>query len=418
MRLAALSLALLLASCSSPDDAIRITISASAVGREGEVLERQLRRFEQLHPGMRVLVQRTPDDATQRHQLYVQWLNARLGSPDVLQIDVVWTPELAAAGWLLPLDRFAPDEADMFDASLAANRWRGSLFAVPWFLDAGMLYWRSDLMPSPPSTLGELERLARAARASGEARHGIVWQGARYEGLITVFLEILTAHGGTILDEDGRPALDSEAARRALEFLRSLIESGVTPREVLTWQEEQTRFAFQNGTSAMMRNWPYAVGLLSDPADSAVAGRFEVAPIPAAPGGRPAAALGGAQLAINRWSAQPDAAWRLVAFLTAPEQMLERAGATSQYPARASLYGSARLDAALGTDSSRVRAILDAAVPRPVTPVWSEMSEAIQIELHGALAGRRESAEALVRANRACEAILARAGLAERRGAH
>ncbi len=72
-------------------------------------MRRQLARFAARHPGMRVELQVTPDAADQRHQLYVQWLNARAPIPDILQLDVIWTPEFAAAGWILPLDAFEPD---------------------------------------------------------------------------------------------------------------------------------------------------------------------------------------------------------------------------------------------------------------------------------------------------------------------
>lgn len=108
----AVLLAVLLGSCGRPEPAIPVlTVSGSAVGAEGEVLSRQARRFMAENPGLRVTLQSAPDDATQRYQLYVHWLNARTGTPDVLQLDVIWTPELAAAGWILPLDRFAPDTA-------------------------------------------------------------------------------------------------------------------------------------------------------------------------------------------------------------------------------------------------------------------------------------------------------------------
>ena len=111
-------------------------------------------------------IQHTPDDANQRHQLYVQWLNAHVGTPDVLQLDVVWTAEFAAAGWILPLDRYAPPTRDdFFPASLEANTWRGRLYAVPWFMDVGMLYWRTDLLS------GAARHSGGAARSASPPRH-------------------------------------------------------------------------------------------------------------------------------------------------------------------------------------------------------------------------------------------------------
>ncbi|HEX9942271.1 MAG TPA: ABC transporter substrate-binding protein [Thermoanaerobaculia bacterium] len=388
-----------------------LTVSGSALGAEGEVLARQIERFQALHPGMRVEIQQAPDDATQRHQLYVQWLNARVGRPDVLQLDVVWTAEFAAAGWLRPLDRFAPPRGDLFPASLEANTWQGRLYAVPWFLDAGMLYWRTDLLDGPPATLRELnENARRGTGGPGRPRYGMVWQGARYEGLVTVFLEVLGGFGGRILGPGHRVEVDSPAGVHALTYLRGQIEQGIAPPEVLTWHEEETRFAFQNGAAVFLRNWPYAWTLLSRP-DSRVAGRFAVAPMPAAGGGRPTAALGGAQLAINANSRRPAQAWALIAFLTAPEQMLERARIAGQYPARRSVYADPRLGAALGIPPERVLRVVEAATPRPVTPVWTELSEILQIHLHRALAGQVRPAAALRNAADEMERVIARSGL-------
>lgn len=405
------ALLLLLCACAGEKDSVpTLTVSGSAVGAEGEVLSRQIRRFMAENPGLRVTVQQTPDDATQRHQLYVQWLNAHVGTPDVLQLDVVWTPEFAAAGWILPLDRFSPGSGDFFPASLAANTWQGKLYALPWFMDVGILYWRTDLLPAPPKSLAELTALARRGQAAGP-RYGIVWQGARYEGLVTVFLEILGGFGGRILTPEGRVAVDSPQAVAALAYLKSQIAAGLAPPEVLTWHEEETRFAFQNGNAVFLRNWPYAWALLGKPADSRVAGRFAIAPMPAAPGGEPTAALGGAQLAINAYSRRPEAAFRLISYLTAPERMIERARVVGQYPARRSVYRDPRLAEALGTDPAAVLAIVERAQPRPVTPVWTELSEILQIHLHRSLAGQTETAAALKEARREMEAVLERSGL-------
>ncbi len=398
---------LLLSACAGEEPGTVLRISGSAVGAEGEVLTRQVGRFMASNPGVRVEIQRTPDDATQRHQLYVQWLNAQVGRPDILQLDVVWTAEFAAAGWILPLDRFRPATGDFFPASLEANRWQGRLFALPWFMDVGMLYWRTDLVPQAPVSLDELARFARAG-VSDEVPYGIVWQGARYEGLVTVFLEILGAFGGEILAQDGRVAVASPAGVRALEFLRGQIGE-IAPPEVLTWHEEEARFAFQSGAAVFLRNWPYAWPLLNG---SEISGRFAVAPMPAAPGGRPSAALGGAQLAINAHSRHPELAWRLIAFLTAPDQMLERAEVVGQYPPRRSLWNDPRLGNALGVPLADIRRILESATPRPATPVYSELSEKLQIHLHRALSGQAAPEEALRQAASEMEEILEDAELA------
>ncbi len=407
--MAALAMAICcLAGCGNDAERV-LTLSGSVVGREGDVVRRQVARFQSQHPALRVDVRATPDAADQRHQLYVQWLNGHATEPDVLQLDVVWTAEFAAAGWIADLSHHHPEDDAFFAPAVAATRWQGRPYALPWFIDVGMLYWRTDLLPHAPRDLDELLALANASAAHGI--DGFVWQGARYEGLITVFVEHLAAFGGAILDARGEVAVDSDDAARALTFMRDAIRSGRVPPSVLTWQEEQVRFAFQNGRALFMRNWPYAYPLLQDHAASAVAGRFAATALPAAPGGRPAAALGGSVLAINARSDQPDEAYALIQFLLEPEQMIERARIAGQYPPRHALFDSPELTQALPIPTDDARAIIEHAVPRPVTPVYQELSEMLQIALHRALTGQQAPDDALREAAASMRALLKTSGL-------
>ncbi|MFN2432578.1 MAG: ABC transporter substrate-binding protein [Gemmatimonadota bacterium] len=402
-----------LPACSpSASDRPVVTFPASSLGAEAELLRRQIARFTSEHPSIEVVFQITPDDATQRHQLFVQRLNAGSGDPDVLQLDVVWTAEFAAAGWLLPLDRFDARPGSFFGAAASAATWQGRLYAVPWFIDVGMLYWRTDLLPRAPRSLDELVAAARSgASRPGPPSLGIVWQGARYEGLVTVFLEYLGAFGGDILSPEGRVLVDSPAGVRALEFMRDQIHRlDIAPEAVLTWHEEESRFAFQNGSAVLMRNWPYAYALMNGD-DSRVAGRFGVAAMPAAPGGRPTATLGGGQLAINARSDAPEAAYELIAYLTAPEQMLERAAVAGHLPTRPALYGDPRLAAALAMPVEQALQVVEAATPRPVTPIYTQLSEILQIHLHRALVGQAAPAAALRSAAREMEKTIERTGV-------
>lgn len=409
------AIALLAVSCAldSGDGPTEIVFPGSAVGSEAEVLRRQLGRFMTEHPDIRVVQRLTPDAADQRHQLYVQWLNAGASQPDILQLDVVWTPEFAAAGWILPLDRFRPDVEDFPPATIEANEWEGYLYALPWFVDMGLLYWRTDLMEAPPNTLAELRDVAERARRETGIPYGFVWQGARYEGLVTVFLEHLGAFGGQIMGPDGSVSVDEEPAVRALSWMRDAIwKEGTVPQAALTWHEEETRFAFQNGDAVFMRNWPYAWSLLENEPDSRVAGRIGVAAMPGMPDGAATAALGGGQLAINANTDHPEAAWRVIEYLTRPEQMLERAAEVGQYPARATLYEDPRLADALGRDIEPLREAVARATPRPVTPVYTQLSEILQIQLHRALTRQSEPHEALSTAAKEMRRLLETVGLA------
>jgi multiple sugar transport system substrate-binding protein len=389
-----------------------ITISSSVVGTDGPLLRRQLDRFMQLHPNIEVRLHRVSDDATQRHQLFVQWLNARAGDPDVLELDVVWTSEFAAAGWLLPLKDPSIDTTAFFPGTLRACRWAGDLYALPWYADVGLLYRRTDLVPREPRSLEELRQFAQ--QAGDRVPFGIAWMGARYEGLVTVFVEYLGGFGGEIMDDSMNIRVDGPEAVRALTYMRDqIVRWKIAPNDVLTWHEEETRFAFQNGRAAFMRNWPYAYAAMADTAQSRVAGRYAVSPMPAAPGGRPTAALGGAQLAINRWTEHPEAAFRLVAFITAPAQQLERAVAIGEFPTLRAVYDDPALRAALAIPADDARRAVESATPRPVTPLYTQLSEILQIELHRALAGQRTPEAALADAARKMNAAIERTGLRE-----
>ena len=164
--------------------------------------------------------------------------------------------------------------------------------------------------------------------------------------------------------------------------------------------------------AAMMRNWPYAVTLLKQPRDSRVAGKFAVAPMPGGTGGAPTATLGGGALAINAFTTHPDAAWKVVEFLTAPEQILDRSR-LSGYPPRTALYDDPRLGEILPIPLALARSIVERAVPRPATPIYSQLSELLQIDLHRALSGQVTPDRALHDAARAMTALIERTRVRE-----
>jgi multiple sugar transport system substrate-binding protein len=374
-----------------------LVIAASDVGAEGEVLRTLLDRYER-ETGQQVVIRGTPDAADERHQLYVQWLNAGAQEPDLLQIDVVWTAELASAGFIAPVTL----DADLFAGARAGVTWQGRAWAAPWFVDVGMLYRRADI-PAPRT-------FAALAELAGDG--GFVWQGARYEGLTCAYLEVLGGFGGQILDAQGRVTVDAPEAVRALETMRGWVGSA-SPASVVGMQEEQARFAFQNGEARFMRNWPYAASLLND-ASSKVKGQWAVSPMPvdddaASTGaGRPTATLGGAALAVNARTARRADAERLLAFLTSDAALLERARKAGQYPPRPTLYNAdGALAALLPIDVTIARTIIEGATPRPVTPIYTELSSLLQVHLHRALTSQAEPRRALEDAAREMRALVA-----------
>ena len=233
-----------------------------------------------------------------------------------------------------------------FPSIIANNTVGGKLVALPFFTDAGLLYYRRDLLDrrglKPPRTWAELEAAARAIqeqeRADGHGdMQGFVWQGKTYEGLTVNALEwIASSQGGTIVDADGKVTIDNPNAARALDRAAGWIGT-ISPKGVLNYTEEEARGVFQSGNAVFMRNWPYAWAL-GQSEGSPVRGKVGVSPLPAGDGGTSAAVLGGWQMAVSEYSKNRDAAIDLVTYLCSEPLQKDRAIHFSQNPTIAALY--------------------------------------------------------------------------------
>ena len=347
-----------------------------------------LDRFRAAHPEIALRTVTLPNGSDLARELLVTALEGGSDDFDVFAIDVVWAPEFARAGWLADLSARFPAarlRQELLPGPVEAVLLEGRTFAVPWYLDVGLLYFRTDLLPRAPRTYAEIDELARGK--------GFLWQGRQYEGLSCNFFEALWGFGGEAL-VDGRIALDTAEARAALGWLRASVVSGLSPRSVLSSTEEETRRAFQDGRAALLRNWPY-VWAEVQAEGSKVRGKVAVAPMPG--GG----ALGGWQLAVNANVSQERqrAAGELIAFLTSHEAAVELALHYSRIPARTAVYADERVKRQAPFIASLLP-MARSARPRPVTPYYLLASDAIQGELSAAVAGLRTPAEALSRAQK------------------
>jgi len=346
------------------------------------------------HPDVHVQLVEGPPATDTREDMYSVSFLSPEAAYDIVYADVIWTPRLAAAGWLLDLtDRLPPsDAADFLPADLAAGRYHGRLYRIPAFTDAGVLYYRKDLVPLPPATFDELEKLSK--QFATPDRSGFLWQGKQYEGLVTVYLEILWGFGGDWIDSNSREVLlDSPEALQALQFLRKTVGT-ISPPAVTTYTEEETRTIFQNGRSVFLRNWPYVWTLLTE-SSMKKDGRIGMAPVVHAPGFKSAATLGGWGFSISRFSRNPDAAWEFIQFITAPEQLSRVKAEMGRIPARKSLV------------PSEFASILESARMRPPIPEYAQASDILQRWLSAALTGRVSEQEALKHAASETQSLLA-----------
>jgi multiple sugar transport system substrate-binding protein len=348
--------------------------------------------FNKAHPRTPVRLVEGPPSTDARENMYsTAFLGGRSGY-DIVYCDVVWVPKFAAAGWLLDLtDRLSPaDRDDFLPADLEAGTYNDRLYRIPAFTDAGLLYYRKDLVRRPPQTFQEL--LSTASESKEADRVGYLWQGKQYEGLVTNYLEVLWGYGGEWITPDRHVLLDSGEALDALRFMKSSIGT-ISPRGVATYTEEETRNLFQAGRSVFLRNWFY-VWALANEADSQIKGKVAFVPMVRGPGGMHAATLGGWGLAISRFTPNPDGAWEFVQFATSSEQLQKLFVKAGRIPARKRLVPEEFQD------------IVRNARPRPRVPEYAQVSDILQRWLSAALADVVSPEDALRNAARETRAVL------------
>jgi len=335
-----------LALAQEDNDKTEITIAGGSVGIELELTKKAARMFEEEHPNVKVDVYTTPDLSDDRKGLYLQYLEAESAEIDVFQVDVIWPGELA--DHFLDLNKYGAQEvADKHFKSIVQNNTvDGRLVAMPWFTDAGLLYYRTDLMEKygydgPPETWTELEEMAKTIQAGEREENpdfwGFVWQGNAYEGLTCDALEwIHSNNGGRIINEDKEVTINNENAIEMVNMAADWVGE-ISPPGVTGLVEESSRKMFEAGNAAFMRNWPYVYALASQEGKR-TAGKFDVAPLPAGENGSSSAVLGGWNLAVNKYSDNPELAAELAIFMTSEKVQKMRAVEGSFNPTIADLY--------------------------------------------------------------------------------
>jgi len=342
--------------------------------------------FEKQNPGVKIIREIGPQSSTQLHDLITQKLKNRDTEMDLFVMDVIWPAEFASAGWAFPLDRFfsLAEQKQFLDAPIQANRYRGQVFGVPLFIDAGLLYYRKDLLEkyrmSPPRTWPELVEEAKTilTREKDPQLVGFSGQFKQYEGLICNMMEYILSNGGNLWDDKRMVStLNQPNAVEAVRFVRDRIIGQIAHRGVLAYEEPESLVLFTEGRAIFHRNWPYAWNVANDPQRSKVAGKIGMIPLPSFPGGKGVAALGGWQLAISRFSKKSELAWRFVAFMTSHAMQKRITLSTGRAPTRVALYNDREVLDQLPQLESLWETFKQA-VPRPTTPVYVPLSNIMQ----------------------------------------
>lgn len=406
LPLARLMPATLLALAATAAPAATITISCGSVGQDFEFCKRNTDAWAK-KTGHTVKLFTIPNSTTDILALFRQMFAAQSTDLDVINVDVVWPGVIK--DHLVDLKKYSKGvEADHFPAIVANNTVDGKLLAMPWFTDAGLLFYRKDLLEKyklqAPTTWEDLAAAAKTIQ-EGERKagapdfQGFVFQGKAYEGLTCDAVEWISSYGGgNIVDASGKITVNNPQAVQALKMAASWVGT-IAPSGVLNYAEEEARGVFQGGKAAFMRNWPYAWSL-GNGADSPIKGKIGVAPLPkGGASGKNAATLGGWQLAVSKYSKNPEIAADLVMYMTSKEVQKERAIKGSYNPTIGALYQDKEVLAANPFFGSLYN-VFTSAVPRPATATglkYPEVSAAFWNATHDVLSGKASAEDSLKR---------------------
>jgi multiple sugar transport system substrate-binding protein len=315
---------------------------------------------------------------------------------DVILGDVIWTAQLAESGWISDLsDRFTESQRKEFlPGSVEAITYKGKAFGMPWYTDTGLLYYRKDLLQEsgfdgPPKTWDELKQMTRKVREDAGLKYGFVFQGAAYEGGVCDGMEFIWTHGGEVLDPNDptKVLVDSPQAIAGLATERSMITEGISPEGVTVYKEDESAGAFLNGDAVFLRNWPYVYALVgTSEYPELKPEQVGVSELPSADGEPGNGTVGDQPLYIGSTAKDPDAAWKFIQFLTAPEQQKFKAVEGAYLPTRTALYSDPEIREKVPVVPLAQEA-LQHTRPRPVSPYYSDMSLEMREQFNASLSG-------------------------------
>jgi multiple sugar transport system substrate-binding protein len=360
-------------------------------------LQDLIAKFNKQSKEFKVQFREMPTDSGAYFDKLRTQFQAGSGDIDVIGADVVWPAQFAANGWLLDVtDRFTKsDQSQFLPGPIQSLKYDGKIYGVPWFTDAGLLYYRADLLEKagfsePPKTWSQLQEMAQKVAKDAGIDNGFVFQGDQYEGGVCNGCEYIWTNGGNILDpaDPSKVVIDSPEAAAGLAVEQGIVKDGVAPESVSTYTETETDPAFLGNKAVFARNWPYMYALAGTKDFPDVKPeQIGIAPLPLGEGQTQlVSALGGWNMLINAQSDMQDEAWEFVKFMTSEQAQRQRALSASLLPTRPSLYQDSEIRKSLPVVVQGEEALKHAR-SRPVSPYYSDMSLEMQEQFNGVVSG-------------------------------
>ena len=318
--------------------------------------------------------QQLPQAADGQRQQLVRRLAAHDGTIDILGLDVTWEAEFAQAGWIEPwtgADKAAAENGTLKPA-LQTAIWKNRLYAVPDNSNTQLLWYRSDLVKTPPTTWAQM--LADAARLKAEGKpHLIEIQGAQYEGTTVWFNTMVSSAGGTVLNPDATKVTLGAPAVKALSIMKQLASGPAADASLSVQMENQNRLAMEGGTAAFELNYPFVYPAMK--ADNPKLFKvFKWALYPEVTAGMPAkVTIGGIDLAVSAYSQHKSLAFQAALCLRDSQNQIIGANVGGVPPTITSLYNNPALFKDYPFHADILQALENASV-RPKTPVYQVVS--------------------------------------------
>jgi multiple sugar transport system substrate-binding protein len=362
-----------------------IVFATQGLGTEGTATQAAVKAFEKLHPNIHVQILSLSPTSDVAEQQLEHYFIGDSSTPDVVTTDVTWPSTFARSGWIANLASRHPDTSSFFAGQMATGEYNGGVYAVPWFVNAEGLYYRTDLVKSPPTSEAQLVSDAKTAMAKDHSlKEGLAFEGAEYEGAVTAWQSF-----GAQIGLKNLSNIDTATNSSSLTFMYDAIHTyKIAPSAVTGWEESNVQAAWLSGQTPFALNWPYifqlsqSKGSNGKPAYPAVYNKTAWIPFPSA---SPQSSLGGDDLAINARSTHQAAAYEFIQFLTSVSTQDARAIAAGDPPSVTAAYNSTLYTAApYFKDEKAVYAVV---TPRPVTPVYPSISSQLQTMISAVLSG-------------------------------
>ena len=358
-------------------------------------IKAMIEAFNEKYPNITVEDQALPGSSDDVKKSLMTTLAAQGSDIDVIEADSIWVSQFAAAGWLEDLTEFLDPIKDQYLAGpLQTCYYNDKAYALPSYTDVGLLYYRSDLIETAPTTWDELVAMCQEHQGKDGIEYGFVFQAQQGEPVSCNMLEFIKQNGGHDLDENGEFTMNNDNTIEALEFVEGLIADGISPESVLNAKPDDSRAIFEEGQALFMRNWTYAYAN-AQAETSKVAGNVGVAALPLGPNGESSSGtLGGWNYVINTYSENKEAAKVFVEFMASEEAQKIQVQMRSTLPAIEALYDDAEVQEVLPYIADAKTAVAEAQ-PRPQVRDYATISSVFQQYFHAALTGNQDNASAM-----------------------